>query len=169
MYAEIIGRYLSRDEQETMMTTVPKVPWATEDGLDMPGLMAAFQAFWRENSGADRRAYEYGEATPHLVLMAFLQRVTNGNGHIAREMALGSGRLDLCVEYRGRRYAVEVKTARNFRGDDSYRQLADYLDALGLGEGWMPVFDEDKSKPWDEKLYNRVVEFNGKTLHIVGL
>jgi hypothetical protein len=169
MYAEIIGRYLSRDEQTRMMQSVPQVPWATADGLDMPGLMAAFQKFWRENSGADRRAYEYGEATPHLVLMAFLQRVTNGKGHIMREMALGSKRLDLCVEYRDKRYAVEVKTSRNFAGEDSYRQLAGYLGTLGLPEGWMAIFDEDKSKPWDEKLYRRDVEFDGKTLHIVGL
>ena len=169
MYAEIIGRYLSRDAQESMETSIPDTPWATPDGLDMPGLMAAFQAFWRENSGADRRAYEYGEATPHLVLMAFLQRVTNGKGRIEREMALGSKRLDLCVEYRGRRYAVEVKTAKNFAGDVSYGQLAGYLDDLGLPEGWMAIFDEDKSKPWEEKLYNRDVTFNDKTLHIVGL
>ena len=33
----------------------------------------------------------------------------------------------------------------------------------------MPIFDEDKSKTWNEKLYNRDVELNGKTLHIVGL
>ena len=169
MYAEIIGRYLSRDAQESMETAIPDTPWATSDGLDMPGLMAAFQRFWRENSGADRRAYEYGEATPHLVLMAFLQRVTNGNGRIAREMALGSKRLDLCVEFRGHRYAVEVKTAKNFAGEDSYRQLAGYLDGLGLAEGWMAIFDDGKEKSWDEKLYNRDVEFNGKTLHMVGL
>ena len=170
MYAEIIGRYLSRDEQTRMAQSVPQTPWATEEGgLDMPGLMAAFQAFWRENSGADRRAYEYGEATPHLVLMAFLQRVTNGNGRIAREMALGSGRLDLCVEFRGGRYAVEVKTSKNFAGEKSYGQLAGYLDKLGLPEGWMAVFDEDKAKPWEEKLYTRDVTFNGKTLHVVEL
>ena len=169
MYAEIIGRYLSRDEQECMMQSVREIPWATADGLDMSGLMAAFQRFWRENSGADRRAYEYGEATPHLVLMAFLQRVTNGQGRINREMALGSGRLDLCVEYRDKRYAVEVKTAKNFKGEDSYRQLLNYLDTLGLAEGWMPIFDPDPAKPWEEKLYNRDVELGGKTLHVVGL
>jgi len=169
MYAEIIGRYLSRDDQVRMMQSVPNTPWATPDGLDMSGLMDAFQKFWRENSGADRRAYEYGEATPHLVLMAFLQRVTNGQGRINREMALGSGRLDLCVEYRDKRYAVEVKTARNFKGEDSYMQLLDYLDKLGLAEGWMPIFDEDKSKPWEEKLYTRDIVRDGKMLHIVGL
>jgi hypothetical protein len=169
MYAEIIGRYLSRDEQTRMAQSIPQTPWATADGLDMRGLMAAFQAFWRENSEADRRAYEYGEATPHLVLMAFFQRVTNGNGHISREMALGSGRLDLCVEYRGHRYAVEVKTARNFAGPTSYEQLVSYLDKLGLQEGWMPIFDEDKSKSWESKLYVRDEICNGKTIHVVGL
>ena len=107
--------------------------------------------------------------TPHLVLMAFLQRVTNGSGHLIREMALGSGRLDLCVEYRDKRYAVEVKTARNFKGEKSYAQLAGCLDKLGLAEGWMPIFDQDTTKPWDEKLYNRDVALGGKTLHIVGL
>ena len=169
MYAEIIGRYLSRDEQESMAQSVHETPWVTSDGLDMPGLMAAFQAFWRENSGADRRAYEYGEATPHLVLMAFLQRVTNGSGHIIREMALGSGRLDLCVEFKGKRYAIEVKTSKNFSGEKSYAQLAGYIDKLEQPEGWMAIFDEDKSKSWEEKLYSRDVEFNGKTLHLIGL
>ncbi len=169
MYAEIIGRYLTRDDQTRMLQSVPQTPWATEAGLDMPGLMAAFQSFWRENSGADRRAYEYGEATPHLVLMAFLQRVINGGGRIEREMALGSGRLDLCLEFRGHRYAVEVKTARNFAGGKSYEQLAGYLDRLGLSEGWMPVFDEDKSKSWEEKLYLRDERLGGKTIHVVGL
>jgi len=169
MYAEIIGRYLSRDEQTRMVQSIPQTPWATADGLDMPGLMTAFQTFWRENSEADRRAYEYGEATPHLVLMAFLQRVTNGNGHIRREMALGSKRLDLCVEYGGHRYAVEVKTARNFAGEDSYRQLVGYLDKLGLTEGWMPIFDEDKTKTWEEKIYSRNETVDGKTIHVIGL
>ena len=169
MYAEIIGRYLSHDEQKRMEQSVHETPWATPDGLDMPGLMGAFQAFWRENSGADRRAYEYGEATPHLVLMAFLQRVTNGSGHIIREMALGSGRLDLCVEFKGKRYAVEVKTSKNFAGEKSYAQLAGYLDKLEQPEGWMAIFDEDKSKSWEEKLYSRDMVFNGKTLHLIGL
>ena len=101
--------------------------------------------------------------------MAFLQRVTNGNGRIIREMALGSRRLDLCVEFQGKRYAVEVKTSRNFAGEASYALLAKYLDDLGLAEGWMPVFDEDKAKAWEEKLYTRDVSFGGKTIHVVGL
>jgi DNA polymerase III delta prime subunit len=169
MYAEIIGRYLTRDTQDDMVKSVPQTPWALPDGLDMPGLMAAFQSFWRENSGVIQNPHDYREALPHLVLMAFLQRVTNGNGHIIREMALGSERLDICVEYRGHRYAVEVKTSNNFAGGKSYGQLAKYLDTLGLAEGWMAIFDEDKAKPWEQKLFTRDETFDGKTLHVIGL
>ncbi len=72
--------------------------WAKPDGtLDMPALMRAFQAFWRENSGADRDLYGFKEATPHLVFTAFLQRVVNDGGRITREMAIGRKRLDKCA------------------------------------------------------------------------
>ena len=169
MYSEIIGRYLTRDEQDDMLSSIPETPWVKDDGLDMAGLMVAFQQFWRENSGADRDIMGYREAVPHLVLMAFLQRVTNGGGHINREMALGQGRLDLCVEFRGARYAIEVKTSANFKGDDSYKQCAKYLADLGLSEGWMPIFDKSKDKSWDEKIYTRDETFNGKTIHVIGL
>ncbi len=33
----------------------------------------------------------------------------------------------------------------------------------------MAVFDEDESKPWDEKLYTRDETFEGKTIHVIGL
>ena len=169
MYAEIIGRYLSRGEQDAMIRSIPDTPWVKADGLDMPGLMAAFQQFWRENSGADKDIMGYRESVPHLVLMAFLQRVTNGGGHINREMAVGTGRLDLCVEFRGARYAIEVKTSSNFQGEKSYAQCAKYLDSLGLAEGWMPIFEKSKEKSWDEKIYSRDETVDGKTIHVIGL
>ena len=170
MYTEIILRYLSHDQQQIFKTDYPSPFWLTADGaLDMPALMSEFQKFWRENSGADREVYGYKEATPHLVLCAFLQRVVNGGGRITREMALGSGRLDLCVEFRNHKYALELKMRRHFSREKSLAQFAGYLDHLGLDEGWMPIFDDDKAKPWDERLYNRDEKLNGKTIHIVGL
>ena len=170
MYGEILIRYLSAIEQKRFYNDYGTPFWLNPDGsLDMPALMAEFQRFWRENSGADHEVYGYNEATPHLVMMGYLQRVVNGGGRIAREMALGSKRLDLCVEFGKFRYAVELKMRRNFSPTESPAQLAGYLDTLGLSEGWMAVFDEDKEKSWDEKIYNRDIQFNGKTLHIVGL
>ena len=170
MYAEIILRYLSNDEQAHFYSKYEKPFWLNSDGsLNMPALMAEFQRFWRENSGADREVYGYKEATPHLVMMGYLQLVVNGGGRIAREMALGSKRLDLCVEFGKFRYAVELKMRRNFSPTESPAQLAGYLDHLGLPEGWMVVFDDDGSKSWDEKIFTRDVDFNGKTIHVIGL
>ena len=170
MYAEIMIRYLSAIEQKRFYNDYGTPFWLNPDGsLDMPALMAEFQRFWRENSGADHEVYGYNEATPHLVMMGYLQRVVNGGGRIAREMALGSKRLDLCVEFGKFRYAVELKMRRNYSPTESPVQLAGYLDTLGLSEGWMAVFDDDASKSWEEKIFLRDMSVDGKTLHIVGL
>ena len=170
MYAEIMLRYLSNDEQVYFYSKYGTPFWLKPDGsLDMPALMAEFQRFWRENSGADHEVYGYNEATPHLVLMGYLQRVVNGGGRIAREMALGSKRLDLCVEFGKFRYAVELKMKRNFSPTESPAQLVGYLDHLKLPEGWMAIFDDDASKSWDEKIYTRDEVVDGKTLHFIGL
>ena len=169
MYGEILLRYLSDAEQKRFYNLFREPFWAKPDGtLDMPALMRAFQAFWRENSGADRDLYGFKEATPHLVLAAFLQRVVNGGGRITREMAIGRRRLDIGIEYGKGRYAVELKMKRQF-GPDSLAQLAGYLADLGLDEGWLAVFDDDPAKPWDEKIFLRDETFGGKTIHVVGL
>ncbi|MBR1836912.1 MAG: ATP-binding protein [Kiritimatiellae bacterium] len=169
MYAEIMLRYLSHDEQAGFYARYTKPFWLKDDGsLDMAALMAEFQRFWRENSGADREVYGYKEATPHLVMTGYFQRVVNGGGRIVREMALGSRRLDLCLEYGTHRYAVELKMKKQL-SQDSFMQLAKYLDTLGLSEGWLAVFDEDAAKPWDEKIYTRDETVAGKTIHVIGL
>ena len=169
MYGEILLRYLSDAEQKRFYNLFREPFWAKPDGtLDMPALMRAFQSFWRENSGADRDLYGFKEATPHLVLAAFLQRVVNGGGRITREMAIGRRRLDIGIEYGKGRYAVELKMKRQF-GPDSLAQLAGYLADLGLDEGWLAVFDDDPAKSWDEKIFLRDETCEGKTIHVVGL
>ena len=44
-----------------------------------------------------------------------------------------------------------------------------HLSFVNNRRGWMPIFDDDKSKSWEERLYNRDVEFGGKAIHVVGL
>jgi len=169
IYRETIGRYLTRGTQDMIMMKVPENPWVREDGLDMTGLLAAFQQFWRENAREDAVPFKYREAYPHLVLQAFLQRVINGGGSIDREMALGSGRLDLGVRFRGAAYAVEVKTAAYYAKshEKAYDQISGYMDTLGVPEGWLVVADNDFTKPWDEKIATEEIEKDGKTIHVV--
>ena len=168
MYAELIGRALTWSLQCDAKLKVPEVPWVHEDGIDMDWMMKAFQKFWRENAESAPDLYGYKESFGHLTLMAFLQRVTNGKGQIRREMALGSGRLDLYLEFGKGRYAIEAKRIDRFN-EAELKKTAKYLDSLNLEEGFMPVFDPDKSKSWDERCWLDTKVVDGKTIHCYGV
>ena len=169
IYSETIVRYMTRMTQDVILVKRPENPWVREDGLDMNALMAAFQQFWRENADANAVPFQYREAYPHLVLQALLQRVINGGGQIVREMALGSGRLDLGVHFRGTVYAVEVKTAALYEKshEKAREQILRYMDRLGQTEGWLVVADSDLTKPWEDKISSEDIAQDGKTVHIV--
>ena len=47
-------------------------------------------------------------------------------------------------------------------------QVAEYLERLGLEEGWLVMFDLRSTVEWDERLTNREVEHRGKRVHVVG-
>ena len=50
IYREVFIRMLTQDTQFNLMSKIPEIPWLLPDGIDMNGLMEAFQEFWRENS-----------------------------------------------------------------------------------------------------------------------
>ncbi|MFZ2958612.1 MAG: ATP-binding protein, partial [Candidatus Ozemobacteraceae bacterium] len=81
IYREVIPRVLNQGMQYAIPQ--PEFAWRRPDGtLDMPALLKNFQAFWRRNSDTWEQKADYTEAFPHLLLMAFLQRVINGGGRI---------------------------------------------------------------------------------------
>ncbi|MCP4701325.1 MAG: ATP-binding protein, partial [Gammaproteobacteria bacterium] len=143
--------------------------YLTGGKLDMRRLLEDFQAFWRVNSESWIERYTYKEAAPHLILYAFLYRIINSGGRITREMATGNGRLDLCLDYRGEKYPVELKlrysdnTCAEGRG-----QLAGYMDKLGCMEGWLVVFDRRATMAWDDKIFWETHETDGKQIHVAG-
>jgi hypothetical protein len=101
--------------------------------------------------------------------MAFLQRVINGGGNIMREMAAESGRLDLCVVYEGCKYPIELKILYNSKTEaEGLEQTARYMNSLGCENGWLIIFDRNAEKSWEEKLYMRLEEYNGKRITVVG-
>jgi len=169
IYAEMMVRALAYDTQENMKFQIKQTPWLSAEGLDMNGMLRAFQGFWRENSEAWVARYDFQEAAPHIVLQAFLQRVINGGGQIVREYALGRGRMDLLVCLGSHRYALELKMRHQYRPAEDHDQFLAYLERLGLDEGWMPIFDRDPKKTWDEKLFWKTIERDGRKIHIVGL
>lgn len=172
IYGEVMIRTLNSRAQMAMRQQQypPELPaYLTQGKLDMQRLLTDFQAFWRENSEIWQERFEYKEATPHLILQAFLQRILNGGGRITLEMAGGRKRLDLCVEYQGKRYPIELKIRYDTRTEaEGKTQIAEYMDTLGCTEGWLLLFDRRTTASWDEKLFWRTENVEGKTIHIVG-
>ncbi len=106
--------------------------------------------FWRQHGQPLLRTTDYPEIAPHLVLMAFLQRVTNGEGTIEREYAVGTGRMDLCLRYAGETLGLELKVWRDGRPDpleEGLAQLDGYLARPGLSTGWLVLFDQRGGQP----------------------
>jgi len=168
IYAEVIIRTLSYDTQYALYSSEKNV-WVKEGKLDMNGLLQGFQEFWRENSDIWIEKYQYKEAAPHLILQAFLQRLINGGGDITREYATGRRRIDLCVNFAGNKYPVELKLLYNNKTiGEGIEQLSGYMDSLNEKEGWLVVFDQKSDKPWDEKISWETRKENGKILHVVG-
>jgi hypothetical protein len=168
IYREVIPRALTWSQQISMHQ--PTEWYVRPDGsLDMGKMMVAWQVFWREDGHLAAEGFAYREAGPHLMLMAFLQRIINGGGKIVREYGLGRGALDLVVEWQGQRHAIEVKIRRDTTTEErALAQVAGYLDRLGLGDGWLVMFDLRKEVSWADKQFMREVEHEGKQVRIVG-
>ncbi|MEK8019909.1 MAG: AAA-like domain-containing protein, partial [Candidatus Parabeggiatoa sp.] len=168
IYGEVIIRTLTSRSQMEMdqPNYFHELRTYVVDGkLDMKKLLSDFQAFWRENSEIWVNRYQYQEAAPHLVLQAFLQRIVNSGGRISRELAGGTGRLDLCVHYQEQKYPIELKLRRADKTyQDGKKQLADYMDKLGCAEGWLIVFDKRKTVSWHKKIFWRTQKSAEKTI-----
>ena len=164
IYREVIARHLTYGQQ--LAIPEPGWQWEKTDGsLDMDRMMQEFQKFWRRHAdiweSKSKAKSGYTEAFPHLLLMAFLQRVLNGGGHIERECAAGRGRMDLCIDYKGRSYIIEIKLIRNYNHPQTVReegleQIRAYRDKLAPeAPAYLAIFDrrsKTKKKSWDERI-----------------
>ncbi len=168
IYREVIPRTLTFTTQASILQ---KTEWYVgPDGLlDVPKLMAAWQTFWRKDGHLAAEGFTYKESGPHLMLMAFLQRVLNGGGRIDREFALGKGALDLLLTWKTQRIAVEVKLWRDTETEaEALEQVAGYLDSLGLDEGWLVMFDLRSKADWKARLYARTERVGSRRVHVIG-
>jgi hypothetical protein len=166
IYKEIIPAALAYKFQKSITN---KIQWYEEsDGsLNMSKLLASFTQFFRENSEAWLANFEYKESGPHILMMAFLQRILNGGGTIHREYALGKKRVDLLVTWKGQRYVIELKIKY---GEDTLskglEQTTHYMSTSAATEGHLVIFDRDPCKGWEEKISNETVNFNDKQVHV---
>ena len=159
IYKEIIPRELASAAQDSLPQISPT--WLNHDGtLNPMDLLESFLAFWRRHGQPLLRSTPYHEIAPHLVLMAYLHRVVNGNGLIDREYAINSGKMDLYLRYGETQMAMELKVWRDGRPDPlaiGLTQLDDYMSGLSYNylndtgldveTGWLVIFDQRSGLP----------------------
>ena len=168
IYAEVVPRHLNYAVQAGLPQ---QMAWYVDadGGLDVAGLIAAFQEFFREHSEHWVQRFEqYHEAGPQLLLQAHLQRIVNGGGRIEREYALGRGRTDLLIVWpqggRERRFVVECKVLRKGLERtiaEGVEQTRGYVDRCGAEAGHLIVFDRAPERTWAEKIFRRAPTGDG--------
>ena len=176
IYAEVVPRHLNYAVQETLPQ---QMVWYVDaaERLDVEGLLAAFQEFFREHSEHWVQRFEqYHEAGPQLLLQAHLQRVVNGGGRIEREYALGRGRTDLLIVWpqggRERRFVVECKVLRKGLERtiaEGVEQTRGYMDRCGAEAGHLIVFDRTPDRPWADKIFRRTPPESGVPVTVWGM
>jgi hypothetical protein len=163
IYREVILRVLG-DPTENYVMADPRSFVLPDGRFDLPRLLEEFVVFWREHGEVLIRQEGYHEAACQIILMAFLHRLVNGGGHLDREYAAGTKRLDVLVRwpYTGpegerlmQREAMELKVWRAGGDDplpDGLAQLDRYLDRLTLPTGVLVIFDRrPEAPPWKER------------------
>ena len=168
IYREIIPRELNSVAVEFITQTV--LPYKRADGsLNASALIQGFVDFYREHSAIWLDKFDYKEAAPHLLMMAFLQRVINGGGTLQREYALGTGRVDILLKWREQTIVIELKIRHKPSSvTDGLKQTANYMEIAAAGEGHLIVFDRNPNKSWEEKIFTLKETINGKIIHVWG-
>ena len=176
IYAEVVPRHLNAAVQAGLPHE--RAWYVDADGaLNVDGLIADFQTFFREHSEHWVQRFEqYREASPQLLLQAHLQRVVNGGGVIEREYALGRGRTDLLIRWpqsgRTRKFVIECKLRR---GDlertitEGVTQTRGYMDRCGAEAGHLIVFDRAPERSWAEKVFRRDPAADGAPITVWGM
>ncbi|MEV4546833.1 ATP-binding protein [Nonomuraea wenchangensis] len=163
IYREVILRVLG-DPFEQYVMAEPRSFVLPDGRFDLPRLLQEFIIFWREHGEVLIQQEGYHEAACHIILMAFLHRLVNGGGHLDREYAAGTKRLDVLIRwpYTGpdgerliQREVMELKVWRPGETDpthDGVTQLDRYLDRLTLSTGSLVIFNRrPEAPPWHER------------------
>ena len=165
IYKQIIPAVLASKFQEAITRDIRS--YVRKDGsLDMAKLLEEFTKFYRENSEAWLKSLPYKEAGPHIIMLAFMQRLINGKGQIIREYALGRRHVDLYIKWDKQTFVIELKIKhRESSRERGAEQLADYMDKTGA-EGHLILFDRDPRRSWEEKISHEIIDIGTKKVHV---
>ena len=181
IYREIIPRVLTDTEQINFYHRFENDEWKEKDGrLSIQKLLNLFRIFWYENTSiVTENMVGYVEATPQLVMQAFLQRIVNGGGFINREYGLGRKRVDLMIKWKYpsgdktiyQNIVLELKVIGKKDKyesvkQDGIEQTVQYTKFCGEKEAQLVIFDRDRSMNWAIDEPNELVEDEGVKVQI---
>ncbi|NBE96987.1 UTRA domain-containing protein [Nonomuraea sp. KC401] len=139
IYREVLLRVLGH-RTERFVKADPRSFVRPDGRFDLARLLQEFVVFWREHGAVLIQQEGYHEAACQIILMAFLHRLVNGGGHLDREYAAGTERLDVLIrwphtgpdgERLTQREAMELKVWRPGENDpkpEGLAQLDRHLD-----------------------------------------
>ena len=132
------------------------------NALNMELVLQKFQAFMREQYS--RKDRDFLERHGRLVFLAFLKPILNGHGYDFKEPQISQERrLDVTITFYQHKYVAELKIWRgNAAHEEGLAQLNEYLDDLGLTEGYLLIFDHAEIKSWKAEW----TEYEGKKIFI---
>ena len=177
IYREVIPRELSFIFELNFESNYHPSWYVAPNGcLDMDKLLAAFQQFFREHSESWVERFNYKEAGPQLLMQAFLQRIVNGGGQVEREYGLGRLRTDLLIIWQHpggvQKSVIELKLRYNTVEQtlaEGLSQTWEYMDRCGTEDGHLVIFDRDKKKAWEDKIFSRIESYQGQKIKIWGM
>jgi len=180
IYQEVIVRVLGSGIEGGILAE-PRSFKLPDGRVDFSKLLTEFVSFWKEHGEFMTGHTGYREAAPQLIMMAFLHRIINGGGYIAREYGVGRGRIDLLVRQpytapdgarAWQREALELKVWRKHQPDplqQGLAQLDGYLDRLELDTGVLIIFDSrpDTASIADRTAFSEVQTPSGRTVTLL--
>ncbi|NJN35180.1 MAG: AAA family ATPase [Saprospiraceae bacterium] len=127
-------------------------------GLDMPAVLLKFQQFMKEEFNEKDKTFL--EQHGRLVFLSFLSPILNGKGHSFKEVQTSEEkRLDIITTFNQFKYIIELK---RWYGEvyhkKGIKQLNDYLEIHKLHEGFLVIFEYNKTKSWHQEW----IDFDGK-------
>ncbi len=151
IYQEVIVNKMSfRVQREhTRLINPYSTPYSLPDHrLDVQKVILKFQEVMHAEYSPKER--DFLERQGRLVFLAFLKPILNGHGHTFKEPQISEEkRLDVIITYYQHQYLIELKLWRGQQAHEAgLDQLADYLDRLGLDEGFLLIFDPRVTKDW---------------------
>jgi len=168
IYREVVPRELTAYREDTLGQN-PAWYVLKNGKLDIEKVLDAYIEFYKEHHELVTKRKTYTEAAHHLLFMAWLQRIVNGGGSISREYAAGLGRLDLCIDFAGERFAFELKLSSPKALENGCTQLAEYLNRLSLDSGRLIIFSRKEVKNWDNVGKKEIIETNNKKIKVIWL